>query len=309
MRRDATRSGSSREFPRAENSPATARLPLFDVDESTQRRRRRVYDGPTQTRSSAQRQRTLSAHHRTHLCAHLLPPRASRLDSSPISLTPSQEQGITGQVPGYNPQQQQQQQQPPQQQQTATTPGGAVAGPGPSASRATTTVAVESGKRKNAAKGKAAAAKKAKVDASEGFQLAGMPEGPKQGRYNDRIPGAISMCGECGKRFTVTKVSRTPGWAETREADAPMGQYTVKNPLGGGLLCSPCSNESFEKPTLPKPKAAPKKRAVKTLEEREFKAIKTLQQVCINVRSPIAPSAAQAPLKAPPARAGHWKPD
>lgn len=47
----------------------------------------------------------------------------------------------------------------------------------------------------------------------------------------------------------------------------------------------PCWNESIQTLSEAKPKPkAPKRRAVKTLEEKEFKPVRTLQQACIAVR-------------------------
>ena len=120
-------------------------------------------------------------------------------------------------------------------------------------------------KRKNG-QGKATAAnKKQKKKVASDDEAAGVPQAAMPGRYDKRAPGSIAMCGECGKRFTVTK-------------------YTASNPLGSGLLCMPCSNESVATVAdKPKPKAT-KKRVVKTHEEKEFKPVKTLQQACIAVR-------------------------
>ncbi|KAK4050790.1 UV-damaged DNA-binding protein rad7 [Microbotryomycetes sp. JL201] len=104
------------------------------------------------------------------------------------------------------------------------------------------------------------------------FDLAGQAHpAPKKGRYENRPPGSIAVCSECGKKFTVTK-------------------YTATNPNGGGMLCSPCTNENIEdlaagakkKAAIVKPKPA-KKKAVRATEERLYRPIKTLQQNCIAV--------------------------
>ncbi|KAK4698450.1 DNA repair protein RAD7, partial [Phenoliferia sp. Uapishka_3] len=137
----------------------------------------------------------------------------------------------------------------------------------------TTTVTIQveatTSKRKGGPTKGAAAKKQKKAAGSEGdggFEIAGVTEGPKPGRYDKRAPGSIAMCGECGKKFTITK-------------------YTASNPLGKGLLCHPCSNESIETVSAaatPKPKA-PKRRASKAVDERVFKPVRTLQQACIAV--------------------------
>ncbi|KAM0755008.1 RNI-like protein [Meredithblackwellia eburnea MCA 4105] len=128
------------------------------------------------------------------------------------------------------------------------------------------------GKRKNnSAAALAAKKKKARKDAGgdddEDEMFVNAPAKP--GRYDNRIPGSIAMCAECGKKFTVTK-------------------YTASNPLGNGVLCLPCSQESINSggnaraPTGPKAKQV-KKRATKAVEEKEYKTVKTLQQICIGV--------------------------
>ncbi|KAM0790783.1 hypothetical protein ACM66B_004631 [Microbotryomycetes sp. NB124-2] len=103
------------------------------------------------------------------------------------------------------------------------------------------------------------------------FDLAGQAHpAPKKGRYENRPPGSIAVCSDCGKKFTVTK-------------------YTATNPNGGGLLCSPCTSENIEDLAAgakkkPAPKAKPaKKKAVRATEERLYRPIKTLQQNCIAV--------------------------
>ncbi|KAL8278410.1 hypothetical protein RQP46_009100 [Phenoliferia psychrophenolica] len=138
-------------------------------------------------------------------------------------------------------------------------------GSGSASSPATVSIEVSPAKRKGAqAKGAASKKQKKQAPSDDEAESGGVPQAPKPGRYDKRAPGSIAMCGECGKRFTVTK-------------------YTASNPLGNGLLCLPCSNESIATISAkPKPKAT-KKRVVKSVEEKEFKPLKTLQQACIAV--------------------------
>lgn len=54
--------------------------------------------------------------------------------------------------------------------------------------------------------------KKQKLEAAEAagidFNIGGSSlAAPAEGRYDDRKPGGIKNCGECGKKFVVTKVS------------------------------------------------------------------------------------------------------
>lgn len=123
----------------------------------------------------------------------------------------AQEQGITGNI----------------HRRTQVTP---VTAPAPAATDATdgnadastsaattVTLEVETGKRKKAQKGGSAKKKKPDAGGEDGerddFLIAGVKEGPKPGRYDKRAPGSISMCGECGKKFTVTKVRVDPAVA------------------------------------------------------------------------------------------------
>ncbi|BGP18423.1 hypothetical protein JCM10213_001670 [Rhodosporidiobolus nylandii] len=148
---------------------------------------------------------------------------------------------------------------------SASTDANAEAGPSSGAKR--------KGKPLTAVQAKKAKAKQAAEFGEEGdFTLAGkeMPA-PKKGRYEERKPGAIKVCGECGKKFTVSK-------------------YTATNPHGPGLLCAPCTSESIEdRATFPSAgpkgrKAAPKKKkAEKAVEETKFTEIKTLQQSCLSI--------------------------
>ncbi|KAK4047874.1 UV-damaged DNA-binding protein rad7 [Microbotryomycetes sp. JL221] len=124
-----------------------------------------------------------------------------------------------------------------------------------------------------AAQTAAALKKKKKQQDADGegiFDLAGQAHpAPKKGRYENRPPGSIAVCSDCGKKFTVTK-------------------YSATNPNGGGLLCSPCTNENIEDLAAGVKKAAVKtkpvkKKAVRAVEERLYRPIKTLQQQCIAV--------------------------
>lgn len=64
-----------------------------------------------------------------------------------------------------------------------------------------------------------------------------------------------------------------------------IAQYTASNPLGSGVLCASCSTEGFGNiPAAKVAKPAVKKRAVKRVEEREVRAVPTLQSLCITVR-------------------------
>ncbi|BGP26547.1 DNA dependent ATPase [Rhodotorula toruloides] len=119
----------------------------------------------------------------------------------------------------------------------------------------------------------AASKKKAKKDKAaddeDGFTLAGAPHAaPKKGRYDDRMPGAIAVCAECGKKFTVSK-------------------YTASNPRGPGLLCSPCTSESIEDrasfPSLPKKPKLVKKKSQKGVEETMYTPVPALQQACLSI--------------------------
>ncbi|BGP34124.1 UV-damaged DNA-binding protein rad7 [Rhodotorula toruloides] len=119
----------------------------------------------------------------------------------------------------------------------------------------------------------AASKKKAKKDKGgeeeDGFTLAGAPHAaPKKGRYDDRMPGAIAVCAECGKKFTVSK-------------------YTASNPRGPGLLCSPCTSESIEDratfPSLPKKPKLVKKKSQKGVEETMYTPVPALQQACLSI--------------------------
>ncbi|GAA5913433.1 hypothetical protein JCM6882_001960 [Rhodosporidiobolus microsporus] len=134
-----------------------------------------------------------------------------------------------------------------------------------------------SSKRKGKPLTAAQAKKKKAAQAAEfgddgDFTLGGgaMPA-PKKGRYEDRTPGAIKVCGECGKKFTVSK-------------------YTASNPHGPGLLCAPCTSESIEdRATFPSAgpkgkKAAPKKKkAEKAVDETKWTPVPTLQQGCLSI--------------------------
>ncbi|GAA5846980.1 hypothetical protein JCM9279_006978 [Rhodotorula babjevae] len=121
----------------------------------------------------------------------------------------------------------------------------------------------------------AAAAKKKKknkadVDGDD-FTLAGVPHtAPKKGRYENRLPGSIAVCAECGKKFTVSK-------------------YTASNPHGAGVLCAPCTTESIEDrasfPSASKAaaKKPPKKKAQRAELETLYTPVPTLQQTCLAV--------------------------
>ncbi|GAA5859495.1 hypothetical protein JCM1840_004641 [Sporobolomyces johnsonii] len=125
-------------------------------------------------------------------------------------------------------------------------------------------------KRKAPKQPTAAALKKQKQQQADEFMIAGKAEGPKKGRYENRTPGAIAVCAECGKKFTVSK-------------------YTASNPNGPGMLCSPCTNESIEDRATfpgankPKPKAPAKKKAQKALDESFYQPVTSLQQSCLSV--------------------------
>ncbi|GAA6012310.1 hypothetical protein JCM10207_002798 [Rhodosporidiobolus poonsookiae] len=148
---------------------------------------------------------------------------------------------------------------------SASTDANAEAGP--------STASGSGSKRKGKALTAAQAKKKKAAEAADGegdFILGGgaMPA-PKKGRYEDRVPGQIKVCGECGKKFTVSK-------------------YTASNPRGKGLLCAPCTSESIEdRATFPAgvkgaKKAAPKKKkAEKALIEEKYTPVQTLQQSCL----------------------------
>ncbi|GAA5945125.1 hypothetical protein JCM3775_000916, partial [Rhodotorula graminis] len=114
--------------------------------------------------------------------------------------------------------------------------------------------------------------KKPDVDGDD-FNLAGVPHSaPKKGRYENRLPGSIAVCAECGKKFTVSK-------------------YTASNPHGAGVLCAPCTTESIEDrasfPSASKAAAAakkpPKKKAQRAELETLYTPVPTLQQTCLAV--------------------------
>ncbi|ORY88973.1 hypothetical protein BCR35DRAFT_189676 [Leucosporidium creatinivorum] len=193
------------------------------------------------------------------------------------------EQGITGpnSIPNYS-----RRPSTPTTPATASTSTSASASAAPSSSSSsspppvaststtttTTTTTTVTVKRKASTTTSAAALKKKKLEAEQEhqFKIAGKGEGPaKKGRYENRTPGVISVCSDCGKRFTVTK-------------------YTATNPSGPGLLCSPCTSESIEDQAAggqfkaPKPKVV-KKKATKAVESGPGRTIKTLQQICISV--------------------------
>ncbi|GAA5959524.1 hypothetical protein JCM3765_002355 [Sporobolomyces pararoseus] len=131
--------------------------------------------------------------------------------------------------------------------------------------------------------------KRQKKIAEEGFMLAGKsfdggagsagPSGGGKksssiGRYENRTPGSISVCSECGKKFTVSK-------------------YTASNPNGPGMLCGACTTESIEdRATFPsastsksnqKKPIVKKKKSQKSIEETLYKPVITLQQTCLSV--------------------------
>ncbi|GAA5973481.1 hypothetical protein JCM11641_006484 [Rhodosporidiobolus odoratus] len=140
---------------------------------------------------------------------------------------------------------------------------------GPSSST-TSPASKRKGKPLTAAQAKKAKAAAAEKEGEGDFTLAGknMPA-PKKARYDNRMPGAIKVCAECGKKFTVSK-------------------YTASNPKGPGLLCAPCTSESIEDratfPSVPKGKAAPKKKkAEKAVKEEQYTAVRTLQQTCLQI--------------------------
>ncbi|GAA5943767.1 hypothetical protein JCM1841_002014, partial [Sporobolomyces salmonicolor] len=125
-------------------------------------------------------------------------------------------------------------------------------------------------KRKPPKQATAAVLKKQKQQQADEFMIAGKPEGPKKGRYENRTPGAIAVCAECGKKFTVSK-------------------YTASNPNGPGVLCSPCTSESIETRATfpgahkPKSKTPAKKKAQKALDESFYQPVTSLQQSCLSV--------------------------
>ncbi|GAA5944250.1 UV-damaged DNA-binding protein RAD7 [Sporobolomyces koalae] len=145
------------------------------------------------------------------------------------------------------------------------------ASPVASSSTSTTT----SSKRKPTKQQEAALKKKQKQEQQkkDEFMLAGKPQtAPKKGRYEHRTPGAIAVCAECGKKFTVSK-------------------YTASNPNGPGMLCGACTTESIEDRAAfpgagsgqPKGKKPVKKKAQKSVEETLYKPVVTLQQSCLSV--------------------------
>lgn len=77
------------------------------------------------------------------------------------------------------------------------------------ASTSTSTSVTVTGTKRKATGSSAAALKKQKQAAEVEFKVGGQPQvAPKKGKYENRTPGVIQVCAECGKRFTVTKVSR-----------------------------------------------------------------------------------------------------
>lgn len=152
------------------------------------------------------------------------------------------------------------------------------AAPGDGKKRKSITANVEAMKKKKQAEGAAHAAKN---------------NAPKAGRYDNRAPGAIASCGECGRKFTVTKVGSTFAHDDGKDRVklmhyllSDLDQYTTINPLGkGGVLCSSCSTEGFVVAPKPKVKAAPKKRAVPKKEEaaEKMRILPTLQSLCITL--------------------------
>ncbi|GAA5826959.1 hypothetical protein JCM3770_005182 [Rhodotorula araucariae] len=137
---------------------------------------------------------------------------------------------------------------------------------GPSSSSAATPAATPATATSSGSKRKA---KKNPDQGSDDFNLAGVPHSaPKKGRYENRTPGSIAVCAECGKKFTVSK-------------------YTASNPHGTGLLCSPCTSESIEDratfPAAAKAKKPVKKKAQRAELETLFTPLPTLQQTCLAV--------------------------
>ncbi|GAA5856906.1 hypothetical protein JCM8547_008457 [Rhodosporidiobolus lusitaniae] len=145
---------------------------------------------------------------------------------------------------------------------SSSTAGNAEAGPSSASST----------KRKASKPLTAAQAKKKKAKEAEEFSVGGsaLPQ-PKKGRYEERKPGQIKVCAECGKKFTVSK-------------------YTATHPSGTGLLCAPCTNESIEErasfPSAAKPKAPPKpkrKQSEKQEKETKYTPVETLGQSCLSI--------------------------
>ncbi|GAA5913016.1 hypothetical protein JCM8208_005668 [Rhodotorula glutinis] len=134
------------------------------------------------------------------------------------------------------------------------------------------TASSSSTKKRKGKDSTAAAKKKKKVDVDgDDFNLAGVPHtAPKKGRYENRLPGSIAVCAECGKKFTVSK-------------------YTASNPHGAGVLCAPCTTESIEDrasfPSASKAaaKKPPKKKAQRAELETLYTPVPTLQQTCLAV--------------------------
>ncbi|GAA6043312.1 hypothetical protein JCM8097_001179 [Rhodosporidiobolus ruineniae] len=169
----------------------------------------------------------------------------------------------------------------------ASTSTDANAEAGPSSASSSAVASKRKGKPLSAAAQKKA--KKAALDAhNAGFGEDGMDDfsvggkqvsQPKKGRYEGRVPGQIKVCGECGKKFTVSK-------------------YTATNPNGPGLLCAPCTSESIEdRATFPsagpaggkkgaakdRPAAPKRKKSEKAVEETKYTVVPTLQQGCLSI--------------------------
>lgn len=142
---------------------------------------------------------------------------------------------------------------------------------GPVASSSRATAAASSSNKRKVASSETNGSKK-KKKASKGDEDDDYDDGPpvakKPGRYDDRKPGHITICRECGRKFTVTR-------------------YTASHWSGEGQLCDPCAKES--KPTngaaggaepVKKKRA---KRAVQGPEEKTESSIVSLQASCINL--------------------------
>lgn len=152
------------------------------------------------------------------------------------------------------------------------TAANADAGPSTASTTSTSTTTTPAKKRK---------LKKPEGVDQDGFRLGGsqLPApAPKKGRYEHRPVGSFAVCADCGKKFTVSK-------------------YTASNPNAqvGGVLCQPCTSESIEeRATFPgagasgastpkRPKAPPKKKSQRGVDETLFTPIPTLQQACLAV--------------------------
>lgn len=124
----------------------------------------------------------------------------------PIHPSQKQEQGITGSPGTYGRSRPQPQPVDPNAPVASTSANVTITATTTTSTTTTVSVSTTGSKRKKSGDSTETAKKKKKLQEEE-FNIAGKKEGPKPGRYDNRTPGAIAVCGECGKKFTVSKVN------------------------------------------------------------------------------------------------------